>query len=233
MWIYYRHSQYLKATLLQLGHDWTVTDATRPGRRPGRPRTREQILAAAGRLFADLGYDRTTVRGIAEAAGVDSRLVTHYFGSKQRLFLETTELPADPRVMFPVALRSGTDPARGLAEFIAGSLVDEQFQRVSSGLVRAAASDPEASVMAREFLTERMLRPIAEQIGADQPELRASLLASLTAGLVLARNILRIEPLASLEPAELAAWLTPVVRRYLLDPLPPAVPDTAPVPKPG
>ena len=211
-----------------------MTQPTRPGRRPGRPRTREQIAASASRLFAELGYDRTTIRGIADAAGVDSRLVTHYFGSKQRLFLEVTEPPADPRAILPTALRSGADPARGLAEFIAGSLVDEHFQRVSSGLVRAAASDPEASVMARDFLTERMLRPIAEQIGADQPELRASLLASLTAGLVLARNILRIEPLASLEPAQLAAWITPVVRRYLLDPLPPAaVADAAPVPPPG
>ena len=197
-----------------------MTDTARPGRRPGRPRTRDQILASAGRLFAELGYDRTTVRGIAEDAGVDSRLVTHYFGSKQRLFLEVVEPPADPRALLPTVLRSGSDPARALAEFLAGSLVDDQFQRVTSGLVRAAASDPEASVMAREFLTERMLRPIAEQIGADQPELRASLLASLTAGLVLARNVLRIEPLASLEPAELAAWITPVVRRYLLDPLP-------------
>ncbi len=200
-----------------------MTDTVRPGRRPGRPRTRDQILASAGRLFAELGYDRTTVRGIADDAGVDSRLVTHYFGSKQRLFLEVVEPPADPRVLLPAVLRSGDDPARALAEFLAGSLVDEQFQRVTSGLVRAAASDPEASVMAREFLTERMLRPIAEQIGADQPELRASLLASLTAGLVLARNVLRIEPLASLEPAELAAWITPVVRRYLLDPLPASV----------
>ena len=197
-----------------------MTDPARPGRRPGRPNTRNQIKASAGRLFAELGYDRTTVRGIAEDAGVDSRLVTHYFGSKQRLFLEVVEPPADPRAMLPAVLGSGDDPAHALARFIAGSLVEEGFQRVSSGLVRAAASDPEASVMAREFLTERMLRPIAEQIGADQPELRASLLASLTAGLVLSRNILRIEPLSSLEPAQLAAWITPVVRRYLLDPLP-------------
>ncbi len=207
-----------------------MTDTARPGRRPGRPRTRDQILASAGRLFAELGYDRTTVRGIAEDAGVDSRLVTHYFGSKQRLFLEVVEPPADPRALLPTVLRSGSDPAKALAEFLVGSLVDDHFQRVTSGLVRAAASDPEASVMAREFLTQRMLRPIAEQIGADQPELRASLLASLTAGLVLARNILRIEPLASLEPDQLAAWITPVVRRYLLDPLPVS---PAPAPRSG
>ena len=61
--------------------------AKRAGRRPGNSGTREAILEAARRQFADLGYDRTTLRSVAAEAGVDPALVVHFFGSKQQLFL--------------------------------------------------------------------------------------------------------------------------------------------------
>ncbi|HKQ01335.1 MAG TPA: helix-turn-helix domain-containing protein, partial [Actinomycetes bacterium] len=51
----------------------------RSGRRPGRPDTRRAILAAARELFADKGFDHTSIRTIATAAGVDPALVHHYF----------------------------------------------------------------------------------------------------------------------------------------------------------
>lgn len=69
-------------------------------RSPGRPRSStsdraQQILQAAGRLFADLGYDKTTIRLVAESAGVDPKLVMHYFGNKQRLFIATVKVPRE------------------------------------------------------------------------------------------------------------------------------------------
>jgi AcrR family transcriptional regulator len=202
-------------------HDVAVSGPARSGRRPGRPDTRQSILDAARRLFAELGYDRTTVRGIADAAGVDSRLVTHYFGSKQRLFVAAAEPPVDPGQVLPGLLGSGADPAEALAGFIATLLDDPGYQRLATGLVRAASSEPEAASMARAFLTEWALGPVAREIGADQPELRASLLASQIVGLVFTRHIIRIEPLASLGHDDLAAALVPVVRHYLLEPLGP------------
>ena len=68
----------------------------RPGRPAGGTQTREQIAAAARGQFAGLGYERTTIRGVAKEAGVDPALVHHFFGSKQRLFLSVTELPLQP-----------------------------------------------------------------------------------------------------------------------------------------
>ena len=47
------------------------SSAKRSGRRPGPTTTREAIAEAARRQFAELGYDRTTLRGIAGEAGVD------------------------------------------------------------------------------------------------------------------------------------------------------------------
>jgi AcrR family transcriptional regulator len=65
--------------------------------------TRRALIAAARELFACDGFDRTTVRGIADRAGVNQALLFRYFGTKQGLFDEAirgealTLLDAGPR----------------------------------------------------------------------------------------------------------------------------------------
>lgn len=44
-----------------------------------------QIMQAAEGLFADKGFDGTSVRDIAEAAGVNLAMISYYFGSKEKL----------------------------------------------------------------------------------------------------------------------------------------------------
>ena len=46
---------------------------------------RARIRHAALLQFGEHGYDRATIRGIADAAGVSSGLVRHHFGSKEAL----------------------------------------------------------------------------------------------------------------------------------------------------
>lgn len=68
--------------------------------------TREQILQAAARLYADHGFRGTTTRAIAEAAGVNEVTLFRIFGSKETLIVEAMrehgatmhvgELPARP-----------------------------------------------------------------------------------------------------------------------------------------
>ncbi|NJQ01367.1 TetR/AcrR family transcriptional regulator [Streptomyces zingiberis] len=53
----------------------------------GRP-VPQRLLAAATRLFAERGYDRTSVQDIVEAAGVTKGALYHYFGSKDDLLHE-------------------------------------------------------------------------------------------------------------------------------------------------
>ena len=76
----------------------TATNAGR--RRPGRPagssNTRERILASARDLFARNGIRNTSIRAVAAAAGVDSALVHHYFGTKEQLFAAAIDIPVDP-----------------------------------------------------------------------------------------------------------------------------------------
>ena len=71
----------------------------RPGSRAEqRHRTEARILDAATRVFFSAGYDRTTIRAVASAAGVDAGLVMHYFGSKQELFRQVIETAPVPSI---------------------------------------------------------------------------------------------------------------------------------------
>src|ERR687885_1996732 len=45
----------------------------------------QQILLTAEKLFAQKGYDGTSVRDIAEEAGVNIAMISYYFGSKEKL----------------------------------------------------------------------------------------------------------------------------------------------------
>ena len=71
----------------------------RPGSRADqRRRTEARILDAASQIFLAAGYERTTIRAVASAAGVDAGLVMHYFGSKQELFRRVIDAAPVPEV---------------------------------------------------------------------------------------------------------------------------------------
>lgn len=190
------------------------------GRRPGDSGTREAIREAAGRQFSELGYDRTTMRSIAREAGVDPALVAHFFGTKHRLFVDVVELPFDPKLVVP-ALFAGErdDIGRRLADFLLATLEQPEARRRLTGLVRAAASEPEAARMVRELITRELFARIVEALGVEDAAVRANLLGSQVVGLVMARHIVGVEPLASLPADAVAAAIAPNLQRYLTGPL--------------
>jgi len=190
------------------------------GRRPGDSGTRTAIVNAARRQFSEQGYARTSLRSIAGEAGVDPTLVTHFYGSKQQLFVLVAELPYRPADVLGEALAS--DPATAglaLARFIVGALEDPDMRARLLGLVRAATSEPEAARLIRERLAAEILQPVAEQLGVDQPALRAAFLASQTVGLVMARHVVALEPLAEADAEVVVRGIAPVFQRYLTEPL--------------
>jgi len=196
------------------------TTERRRGRRPAGEDTRGAILAAARTEFGSRGYEATTMRGIARAAAVDARLVHHYFGGKEEIFVEAMGFPVRPQELVP-ALLSG--PRDEIGQRLAFALLaimdsDQGRARIVAMLSGALTSDAVARML-REFLTREILGPVAAGLGADRGELRAALSASHLVGIALARVILRVEPLASMPAAEVAAIVGPVLRHYLTEPL--------------
>ncbi len=183
-------------------------------------RTRAAIAGAAAKLFAELGFDRASVRAIAREAGVDPALVTHYFGSKQRLFVEVSRLPV-PAEALVAQVVDGPRREAGLrlATLVLGVLETPEGRERMTALVRAAASEPAAAAALRELIEEQVIGPVAAALGSDRPELRATLVGSQIVGIVMARYVVGVEPLASTPADEVVRATAPTLQRYLTEPL--------------
>src|SRR5215468_12345236 len=97
--------------------------AKKTGRRPGPTDTRDRIAAAARSLFAEFGYERTTFRKIASAAGVDPALVVHFYGSKEDLFRQVMALPpAIADALEQLADGPRETVGRRIAELVVGAI---------------------------------------------------------------------------------------------------------------
>jgi AcrR family transcriptional regulator len=198
----------------------TGAAGTKRGRRTDGGQAKDAIEQAARRLFADHGYDRTSVRQVALAAQVDPMLVTHYFKTKAGLFAAVVRPPVDPRTAIEFALEEGPDRAgERLAHFALRTLEHPDSQKWIIAMVRAATAEPEVAAVVRARLAEPMLIPLAEAAGGDDPEYRAMLLMGQLIGLAMTRYILKVEPLASRPAEEVAADLAGTFQRYLTGPL--------------
>jgi len=194
----------------------------RTGRRPGSPDTREAILVAAREAFADRGFDGASIRAIATAANVDPALVHHYFGTKDQLFLETMQVPADPGALVTAALAAGTE---GLGERLVRTILtvwDSPAGHGAVAMIRSAMSNELFARMFREFITHVILRRVAKSLdlGPDEAALRTGLVASQMAGLVVARYVIKFDPVATLPVEALVQLIGPTIQRYLTGTLP-------------
>ena len=198
--------------------------APRTGRRPGQPDTRGAILVAARRLFAAHGLKGASVRRIAAEAGVDPALVHHYFGTKDGLFRAALEIPIEPAVLLDEVFAEGVDQApERLVRMFLRVWDDPHTGAAMASFLRTAVSTEESAAMARQFFGSVVLKAAAARfvdLDPDEVETRGSLVLSPMLGLVMARRIIRAEPLAGLPAEQLVALVTPTVARYLLDDLP-------------
>jgi AcrR family transcriptional regulator len=188
----------------------------RRGRRPGRSQTRDDILESARRSFADLGYDRATIRGIAREADVDPALVMHFFGNKERIFAEVMSLPFDAEtVSARVLAGSRREIGLRLTRFFLEVWDDPVLGAGMLALVRSAASYPEAADRLRELVSANIVPLIAGSVEGRDAELRSNMVSAQLIGTAFLRYVLRVEPVASTDREALAQTLAPTIQRYL------------------
>ena len=178
-------------------------------------RTKLRIQQAAARLFASRSFETVSTRAIAKEAGVDAALIHHYFGSKEGLFQAVLNAAIRPEQLEALVVsESPEDWGRQLVR-AADKVWTSPAAPALKAVVRRVLVGHEG--MLREFVTRSLLNRFLSHIKAPETErrLRASLIGSQMSGLVIARHIIGIEPLASLSTDEVADLIGPVLQHYI------------------
>lgn len=184
------------------------------GRRPGATETRDQIVFAARRLFAEKGYNGATIRGIAVEARVNPALVHHFFGTKQQLFVAALDVPFEPAEILQNILGGPHEELgqRFVRTFLA--VWGDPASRASLlALIRSATTNEQAAATFRQFIDTAVLRRLTAALNVSRGQVAAA--AAQMIGLALLRYVMRVEPLASAEDEEIVRLVAPVIQRYI------------------
>jgi AcrR family transcriptional regulator len=205
-----------------------MSAAAAAGRRPGNVDTKGEIIEAAKRVFAAKGYDGASLRAVAREADVDPALVHHYFDGKASLFVAAMALPFDPRV---VPMHEPPDAATSPTAISPGTMVINGFLSMwdhaegtgssFASCVAGMASSTNVADAMREFVAERIWErtPVNEGESDDMTRQRRALVSSQLMGLAFIRYILRVPPISTTTPEEIARWAGPTLDRYLVGPI--------------
>lgn len=128
---------------------------------------RRQLLDTALALFAQRGFDNTTVKELSEAAGVAQGLVYHYFRSKEELLFAVLE-----RQSFLPELRRllAVPPDQPAAEVL--QAVAHDFSAL------LAEREPLLRLVAREAQTDPRVAAALQRLIRESVELLAGYLAA-------------------------------------------------------
>ncbi|MFI1759867.1 TetR family transcriptional regulator [Streptomyces sp. NPDC020571] len=198
-------------------------DADGTTRRRGRPPgtesgdTRDRILVTAREEFSERGYEKTSVRGIAKAAGVDPALVHHYFGTKEQVFEAAIEVAFAPALRAPDAIGDAPldEVGERLTRFILGLWENPASRTPLLAIVRSAVNNETAAAVFRRLIAAQVLSRVAAQVGLPDADLRVELAAAQLVGCAMLRYVIKVEPLASADPEQIVARLAPVVQGHL------------------
>ncbi len=177
-------------------------------------RTRAEILTAAQVLFAERGYDGTTIRDIASRAAIDPAMVIRYFRNKDELFARAASIRLDlPDLRGVDRSRIGETLARRFLEVWEGP----ESGREMAILLRSAASNDFAARRVRDVFAAQVGKAIATIGPQDTASRRAGLVASQLLGLALCRYILKLPPVAALTRDEIVRDIGATLQRYIAD----------------
>ena len=154
--------------------------------------TKDRVLAAAGRIFAERGFRGATVRDICSAAGVNLAAVNYHFGDKERLYIESVKQAHRLRIaQAPLPdWPPGTPPATKLRAFVRAFLLrvlaaqdaDWHLQLMMREMAQPTAACEE---LVRDFIRphfELLLGILDELVPAAMPPMERHQLAFSVVG---------------------------------------------------
>lgn len=184
--------------------------------------TRAAILREARRAFAAGGYAGTSLRQVAQRAGVDASLLSYYFGSKENLFAAAMELPSSPREVVASVLADA--PLERLGEALVRGLLsawaDDEARLAATGVLQSLADRDDFADTLVDYAGEHVIGPLAAAIasgGLSAPEAlqRATLALTQLSGLAIARHVIGDRALSAMPDEAVVAAVGPVVQHYL------------------
>jgi TetR/AcrR family transcriptional regulator len=189
-------------------------------------RTAERILSAAEQLFAERGYEASSLGEIADRVGIRPQAIYNHFESKWQLYVAVLERLLDPFLRFlDAALAAPPSAARG-GDSLAAEIA---FHAANPNLARLVQHAALAGGDQLELLIERWYRPFFQRALLLAPEKNAIVkadpallpwLISGMHGLVLGyatlaplhRELLGIEPFSAQAIARQAQFLRALMR---------------------
>jgi len=177
-------------------------------------KTRSAILTSARQLLALKGYQGTTIRAVAAAAGIDPSMVMRYYSSKEGLFAAAVDVD----LRLPSASRW---PRDRVGEMVARHLISRWEGDLSDDLItmllRSAGTNQAAVEHLREAF-QRQLLSLVREIAGDGPDAgrRAGMVATQVLGVALCRYVIQLPPVVAMDGETLARVLGPVLQHYLL-----------------
>lgn len=192
----------------------TEKTTARRFRNPGLRRA--IILKAALATFSEKGYARSTLRDIAQRAGVTHALVQKYFGSKEDLFLAAVPGVGDWSAIV----------APGNVETLPERIAEAFVERIEAGtdldilvaLLRSAASDITAAKDLYTATQHAACELYAPFLTGEDAQIRVDLLISLLIGITFSRQIIGVGPLANVPNEALKPIIANTFRQILLFP---------------
>lgn len=195
----------------------TSASAMRRGPRGGAEDVKAAIFAAARACFARDGYQATTIKAIAAKAGVDTKLVHYYFGTKQALFgTLISQVFTDFGLLQDlfIAARSGRPGGAIYVRQILTLLDTTPEGQVFIGLIRSVGTHAESEQIMLAFVADVLERIVGPQV-TPEVEFRSSLVGSQMLGLVFTRYILKNPVMMEASIDDLAEAVGPTLDRYL------------------
>jgi AcrR family transcriptional regulator len=199
---------------------------------------RRAAAAAARAVLARAGYADTTLKTVANAAGIAPDVLASLYRNREELLSAALQLPFDPAAAVPRLIGPGlegmgerlvraamavmqSDQMRSDIAYV-GRVASEGAAGSGAGAVTGVADAVGLVRGAFDYIQDTVVDRALESLGVPDARMRGALITSYLAGVMITRYVVKMEPLASASEDEVVALVAPLVQRTL-DPRHPLV----------